>query len=292
MLSFSFIIYGQIDKEKKVTVITKSENIEKRIGSDGSVETIVTTTSHDAPISDEEIQKMMKDEGDYKSYLTLNIENINGKETKVYKLNTFKDGKKEELIWDGQGEPPAAIKEKLKDVDIQTSVKGEEEKGQITKKIIVRKRDDIDPDDMNNINQIDTISIFDIEDFNRKDKDKKVIVRNLEINDDTSENRRGKRKMFLRDNEKEGGDIEPRVKMGIIMDDQGNGVKVESIIKNSPADKGGIEEKDIILKIDDTYIFSSKGLLKKMNSLKEGQNITVTVLRDGKEKKLSLKLLS
>jgi hypothetical protein len=269
LLSFSFLIYGQIDKEKKVTVITKSENVEKRINSDGSVETIVTTSSLDEPLSEEDIQKMMKDEGDDKSYLTLYLQNINGKENKVYKLTTFKDGKKEELIWNSQGEPPTAIKEKLKNVDIQ---KDNEELGQ------------------NNTNVIDTVSIFDIEDFNRKDNEKKVIVRNLELNDDTLRNRRGKRKMILRNNEQHYEDNEPRVKMGIIMDDQGNGVKVESIIKNSPADKGGVEKKDIILKVDDTYIFSSNGLLKKMNSLKEGHNISLTVLREGKEKTLSLKL--
>ncbi len=62
--------------------------------------------------------------------------------------------------------------------------------------------------------------------------------------------------------------------------DEGSG---SSILKDSPAEKAGLKEKDIIIKIDDQTIDEKHDLVTILSSKKVGDQINVTVLRDGKE---------
>ena len=65
--------------------------------------------------------------------------------------------------------------------------------------------------------------------------------------------------------------------------------KIIDITKNAPAEKAGLKKNDILVKIDDEDV---KGLfgnsLSKKISSKEGTKLTVTVQRDGKNKKFNL----
>lgn len=66
-----------------------------------------------------------------------------------------------------------------------------------------------------------------------------------------------------------------------------NGVIVTSVTENSPAEKGGIEIGDIILKLDDKDIDSQKDLVKLVRS-NPNKKVAVEIQRQGKKKIISL----
>lgn len=68
------------------------------------------------------------------------------------------------------------------------------------------------------------------------------------------------------------------------------GVIISRIYEGSPADLGGIRQKDVITAIDDTKIKTMEQLTKLLFSYKPGDVLTAHVLRDGKKMELSLKL--
>lgn len=63
-----------------------------------------------------------------------------------------------------------------------------------------------------------------------------------------------------------------------------------SIISGGPADKAGIKEGDIIVKINDQTIDQGNSLSALINKYKVGEQITLTVLRDGKEESITVSL--
>jgi serine protease Do len=69
-----------------------------------------------------------------------------------------------------------------------------------------------------------------------------------------------------------------------------SGVEVQSVTKESGAEKAGIKEKDIITMIDNDKIEDPDDLTAAVQKHKAGDKITVTVLRDKKELKLSAEL--
>ena len=70
------------------------------------------------------------------------------------------------------------------------------------------------------------------------------------------------------------------------------GIYVVEVEKKSPADKGGIKAEDIIVKIEGTQITSMAEFKYYLYRNKPKNKITITVLRDGKEKDLSIELAS
>lgn len=71
-----------------------------------------------------------------------------------------------------------------------------------------------------------------------------------------------------------------------------HGVRVESVAKDSPAEKAGILKKDVILRLDDLEILTPDDLIAAVKSRKPGDMVTVTTIRDGKERKLKIQLAS
>ena len=70
----------------------------------------------------------------------------------------------------------------------------------------------------------------------------------------------------------------------------GEGVKIGAVMPGSPAEKGGLQKGDIIVKLDDIQI---KNLTDYSNALKEhkpGDFVELTFLRDGKENKTKIEL--
>jgi serine protease Do len=57
----------------------------------------------------------------------------------------------------------------------------------------------------------------------------------------------------------------------------------EAVIKNSPADKAGIKDKDIILQIDDKKLTSDFSIQEFLDDAKVGQKIELKILRKNKE---------
>lgn len=68
------------------------------------------------------------------------------------------------------------------------------------------------------------------------------------------------------------------------------GVLVADVISGDPADQAGIKPHDIIIKVNDDTVSTGRELTAKSANLAVGENATVTLLRDGKEKTLSVKI--
>jgi serine protease Do len=65
-----------------------------------------------------------------------------------------------------------------------------------------------------------------------------------------------------------------------------------SILPGSPAEKAGLKEKDIITKIDGTEINDKNSLTSLIGRKTVGDQVTLTVLRDGKEQSIKTTLLA
>lgn len=68
------------------------------------------------------------------------------------------------------------------------------------------------------------------------------------------------------------------------------GALVEHVDKDSPAEKGGIQVKDVIIKVDGKEIRNASELRRTVQSIAPGTEVKVVVVRDKKEKTLTVKL--
>ena len=70
--------------------------------------------------------------------------------------------------------------------------------------------------------------------------------------------------------------------------DRARGAIISEIYPDGPADKAGLMERDVILRLDDTDINDTSGLRFKMATLRKGQRADVSVWRDGRERTLKI----
>lgn len=87
------------------------------------------------------------------------------------------------------------------------------------------------------------------------------------------------------------GAVYGRPRLGISIQDteDGKGVKVQDVDEDTPAEKAGLKENDIITKVDDEAVNSTDDLRRITSRARQGSTFTFTVLRDGKEQKLEVK---
>lgn len=69
-----------------------------------------------------------------------------------------------------------------------------------------------------------------------------------------------------------------------------HGALVQEVIKDSPADKAGIKEEDVILKMEDQMVRDADDVIRDLAKMKPGDEVTFQVLRDGVEKALKARL--
>jgi serine protease Do len=62
------------------------------------------------------------------------------------------------------------------------------------------------------------------------------------------------------------------------------GAIVESVEKDRPGDKAGLRHEDIIVKVDETPVKTNRDLIDYVSSRAPGTKVTITFIRDGKEK--------
>lgn len=68
------------------------------------------------------------------------------------------------------------------------------------------------------------------------------------------------------------------------------GVIINGVVRNSPADKTGLQTGDVILFVEKYQISNRNNLLGVLQEFRTGQKVTLTVLREGKELKFNLEL--
>lgn len=83
---------------------------------------------------------------------------------------------------------------------------------------------------------------------------------------------------------------ENKAMLGVTTDEVENGVKIQSVSKQSAAEKSGLKEGDIITKVDDKKIETPDDLSDVIQDHKPGDKVTVTFIRDKKEQKVTAEL--
>ncbi|MBP3663219.1 MAG: Do family serine endopeptidase [Bacteroidales bacterium] len=68
-----------------------------------------------------------------------------------------------------------------------------------------------------------------------------------------------------------------------------NGVYIVEVSKSGAADKAGIKAGDVLIAIDSTMLTNSASVQEAVSRFSPGDDAVVTVIRDGKEKKLDVK---
>lgn len=82
----------------------------------------------------------------------------------------------------------------------------------------------------------------------------------------------------------------PPVMLGITMSAQDGGVVVDRVVPGLPAERAGLKEGDIILRLDDQPVTTPEGLRAALREKKAGDHATIRVKRDGKELDLKAQL--
>ena len=83
-------------------------------------------------------------------------------------------------------------------------------------------------------------------------------------------------------------DITPQLAKALKIDDH-KGALVADVVSGSPAEKAGIKRGDVIVAYNDKAVQESHDLPTMVAATPEGEKATVTLLRNGKEHKLSVK---
>ena len=82
----------------------------------------------------------------------------------------------------------------------------------------------------------------------------------------------------------------PRLGMEIQDVEEGKGVKILDVDKDTPAAKAGLQKDDVIVSIDGTTINSVDDLRNKARGLKEGESLKLSYTRGGKTLETEIKL--
>ncbi len=80
------------------------------------------------------------------------------------------------------------------------------------------------------------------------------------------------------------------VTMGVTPDYgySGKGMRITGISSGGPAERAGLKSGDVIIRLADTGLEDIYSYMNVLNTLEEGQQTTVTVLRDGREQTLDI----
>jgi serine protease Do len=80
--------------------------------------------------------------------------------------------------------------------------------------------------------------------------------------------------------------------LGVTTEKSEKGVEIQSVTKESAAEKIGLKEGDVITKVDDKKITTPDELSKAIRAHKPGEKVSVTYLRAGKEQNATTELTS
>ena len=83
-----------------------------------------------------------------------------------------------------------------------------------------------------------------------------------------------------------------RPMLGVRMNDSNGQVTVDKVFPNSPAKRAGIEDGDVILKIDGIAAEQMSDVVDQVSSSSAGEVLEVQIMRDNKEKSFKVKLVS
>ena len=82
-------------------------------------------------------------------------------------------------------------------------------------------------------------------------------------------------------------DCRPRTWLGVMINDHEDGARVLEVNADSPAESVGLQENDVIYRIDDEVIRNAKDLINVVRRHKAGDEITIRFLRNGERERAS-----
>lgn len=85
------------------------------------------------------------------------------------------------------------------------------------------------------------------------------------------------------------GDVSPEI-LEFLGLESGSTFMINGVIDGLPADKAGVKNRDIVIKVDDKSPVSQDGLRKALRSKEPGDTVTLTVIRRGETKNIKVKL--
>jgi serine protease Do len=83
---------------------------------------------------------------------------------------------------------------------------------------------------------------------------------------------------------------EQKAMLGVYTEKDEKGARITRVAEGSPAEKAGLQKGDIITKVNDKAIADPAALSGAINDMKPGDEVRLTYIRDGKEKKATVKL--
>lgn len=75
-------------------------------------------------------------------------------------------------------------------------------------------------------------------------------------------------------------------------DENVDGVRVRRVIPDSPADRAGIRAGDVITNVEDQFVSSPRELVETITSQDPGQEVSITLRRDGQRRRVTADLTS
>jgi hypothetical protein len=84
-----------------------------------------------------------------------------------------------------------------------------------------------------------------------------------------------------------------KVSLGTIPDFayEGKGIRIVGTLPDSPAEKAGLRENDVITLFNENQVDDLRSFSDLLKSMKPGDNVTITFIRDEKEKKVQLEIV-
>ncbi len=183
---------------------------------------------------------------------------------------------------DNKGQENKEEKDKSKDIEQIIITR----KGDTNEKTVIELRGE---DVIVNGKNIKDIKDGDVTVRRKKVKDLEALVssrlrgvENLNLDFDLDFNDNGGVMLFRSDSN--------RAMLGVMTKPDEKGARIDSVTKESAAEKAGLKAGDIITTIDDHKIEGPEDVAEKVRKHKPGDKIGITVLRDGKKQTLTAEL--
>jgi S1-C subfamily serine protease len=80
------------------------------------------------------------------------------------------------------------------------------------------------------------------------------------------------------------------LKKSLDLDESVEGVLVSGVVEDSPAEEAGLEDGDVLISFDGKKVYSVSKLTSLVRKTSPGTGVALVIIRDGKEKKLKVKI--
>ncbi len=235
------------------------------------------------------------------------VEHKGGDHSKMMIIRKDDGGEVEEYEWDGEGEMPSKMKKLMEEHDIDLGELHEEHdadrkdgKKKVKMKVMKDRRQKMRRRAMangrqQNRNKEEHYKVITIdEDGEEKtiewdgegempDELKKMKDNNVFI---LKGDRKKHKMLFIEDEDVTLSDAY----MGAQIESSDNGAQIIDVMKDSPADKAGLQKEDIVQRVNGARVRSMEDLLSILNFFDPNDTVELNVTRNGKEKKLKMTL--